>query len=400
MFRTISRMAGFSRGFTGGWRGWTIRPKHVFRAGFLTSAVSAYPVAAYFGLVPQNINTAVQWVSGGAATATTSWLPGVSNSPSAAKLGESPGQPTSAGEVAKDIVDTIEKVGSQALASTLQPKTPQPSQNTYQTSAIPTNSYSGNGYPPGYGANYGYPGATYAQGDIACYFSPGGGCTEAVVNEIRQARQQIFVQAYSFTSVPIANALVEAHNRGVAVYIVLDKSQKTEQYSGADFVAHAGIPTLIDSAHAIAHNKVMLIDHQTIITGSFNFTTSAEKSNAENLLIIRGRADLYQAYENNFRHHYEHSQPYQGRGTTSAPTRSFMPTTNGGPNNYQGSNNYAGPSNYATPYGYPQNSNYNQGNYSQGNYGQGNYEYGGHNHGPAAYPQVAAPQSYGPSGYR
>jgi phosphatidylserine/phosphatidylglycerophosphate/cardiolipin synthase-like enzyme len=305
----------------------------------------------------------------------------------------------SAGEVAKDIVDTIEKVGSQAIANTLHPNAPQPGATAFQASAYPGNSYPANGYPPGgypngyapgYGGSYGYPGVSYAQGDIACYFSPGGGCTEAIVNEIRQARQQIFVQAYSFTSVPIANALVEAHNRGVAVYIVLDKSQKTEQYSGADFVAHAGIPTLIDSAHAIAHNKVMLIDHQTIITGSFNFTKSAEQSNAENLLIIRGRADLYQAYENNFRHHYEHSQPYQGRGTTSAPTRSFMPTSNGGQNHYAGSGNHA------VPYGYPQDN-----PYHSGNYGQGNYEYGGHDHGPAASsPQMAAPPSYGPSGYR
>jgi phosphatidylserine/phosphatidylglycerophosphate/cardiolipin synthase-like enzyme len=384
MFRTISRMFGFSRA----WRGFTIRPKHVFRAGFLTSAISAYPVAAYFGLVPQNINSAVQWFTGAGAAATTSLLPGTDAS---SKFGQTPGLSPSAEKVAKDIVTTIEDIGAQAVANTLTP-------NSYPTSAYPTAANPGAvnppagypyNYPPGYaGANYGNAGANYgyAPGDIACYFSPGGGCTEAVVNEIRQARQQIFVQAYSFTSVPIANALVEAHNRGVAVYIVLDKSQKTEQYSGADFVAHAGIPTLIDSAHAIAHNKVMLIDHQTLITGSFNFTTSAEKSNAENLLIIRGRPDLYQAYENNFRHHYEHSQPYQGRGATTAPTRSFMPTTNNyAPNNLPATNNYA------APYGYP----------PSNNYSQGNYDYGNHDHGPsAAYPQMAAPQSYAPAGYR
>ena len=101
----------------------------------------------------------------------------------------------------------------------------------------------------------------------------------------------------------------------------LGKSQKTEKYSGADFVANAGIPTLIDSVHAIAHNKIMLIDGLTIITGSFNFTTNAEQHNAENLLIIRNRPDLYRAYENNFRHHYEHSQPYQGRGAGSPPAK-------------------------------------------------------------------------------
>jgi phosphatidylserine/phosphatidylglycerophosphate/cardiolipin synthase-like enzyme len=186
------------------------------------------------------------------------------------------------------------------------------------------------------------------------------------------------VQAYSFTSVPIANALVEAHNRGVAVYIVLDKSQKSEQYSSADFVAHAGIPTLIDSAHAIAHNKVMLIDRQTIITGSFNFTTSAEKSNAENLLVIRNRPDLYQSYENNFRHHYEHSQPYQGRSNAAPPAHSHMPTTNYGPSNNGSPNNY-GPANYAAPNGYPQ---------------PHNNEYA-----PTPYPQTASP-SYPTAPYR
>jgi phosphatidylserine/phosphatidylglycerophosphate/cardiolipin synthase-like enzyme len=182
-----------------------------------------------------------------------------------------------------------------------------------------SNPYAATGGNAGTYQTTAYPNANYGYADIACYFSPTGGCTDAVVTAIRQARQQILVQAYSFTSVPIANALVEAHQRGVAVFIVLDKSQRTEQYSGADYVAHAGIPTYIDAAHAIAHNKIMLIDGQTLITGSFNFTTNAEQNNAENLLVIRNRPDLYQAYENNFRHHYEHSQPYQGRGVGGHP---------------------------------------------------------------------------------
>ncbi len=84
--------------------------------------------------------------------------------------------------------------------------------------------------------------------------------------------RSILMQAYSFTSAPIAKALVEARERGVEVTAILDKSQRTEQYSSADFVLHAGIPTYIDDKHAIAHNKIMLIDGRTIITGSFNFT--------------------------------------------------------------------------------------------------------------------------------
>lgn len=81
---------------------------------------------------------------------------------------------------------------------------------------------------------------------------------------------------------------------------MLDKSQKTEKYSSADFVSHAGIPTFIDSKHKIAHNKIMIIDRNTLITGSFNFTKSAEENNAENLLILKGNKPLVERYIQNF----------------------------------------------------------------------------------------------------
>src|SRR5712692_9265713 len=118
---------------------------------------------------------------------------------------------------------------------------------------------------------------------VAVYFSPNGGATEAVVRELNTAQTQVLMQAYSFTSAPIAKALVEAHKRGVKILAVLDKSNETEKYSAATFLANAGIQTLIDDQHAIAHNKVMVLDSATILTGSFNFTQQAEKRNAENL---------------------------------------------------------------------------------------------------------------------
>jgi phosphatidylserine/phosphatidylglycerophosphate/cardiolipin synthase-like enzyme len=122
---------------------------------------------------------------------------------------------------------------------------------------------------------------------IEVYFSPRGGCTEAVVQEIDAAKTRILVQAYSFTSAPIAKALVDARERGVDVRVILDESQRGEKYSSADFVQQASIPVWIDTKHAIAHNKVMVIDGEVVITGSFNFTKAAEESNAENLLVIR-----------------------------------------------------------------------------------------------------------------
>jgi phosphatidylserine/phosphatidylglycerophosphate/cardiolipin synthase-like enzyme len=151
------------------------------------------------------------------------------------------------------------------------------------------------------------------EGDIACYFSPHGGCTEAVVRELDAAKETVLVQAYSFTSTPIAKALIEAHRRGVKITVILDKSNRKDNYSAADFVAHADIPCYIDAQHSIAHNKVILIDGRTIITGSFNFTKAAETSNAENLLVIHNHPQLFAAYETNFKKHLAHSEAYAGR---------------------------------------------------------------------------------------
>jgi phosphatidylserine/phosphatidylglycerophosphate/cardiolipin synthase-like enzyme len=150
-------------------------------------------------------------------------------------------------------------------------------------------------------------------GTVEVFFSPNGGATESIVREIGKARNEILVQAYSFTSKPIAKALLDAHRRGVKVVAVLDKSQRTERYSGATFLVNAGIPVYIDDQHAIAHNKIMIIDRQTLITGSFNFTRAAEERNAENLLVLKGNPQLVEKYLKNFEEHKGHSEPYAGR---------------------------------------------------------------------------------------
>jgi len=155
---------------------------------------------------------------------------------------------------------------------------------------------------------------------IAIHFSPRGGCTEAVVDENDRAATSILVQAFSFTSAPIDKALVEAHQRGVQVQVILDKSQETEKYSSGDFLLHAGIPTLVDGRHAIAHNKVMILDGNTVITGSFNFTKQAEESNAENLLVIRDAA-IAAEYASNWQQHALHSTPYERRQPNESRTK-------------------------------------------------------------------------------
>ena len=149
--------------------------------------------------------------------------------------------------------------------------------------------------------------------DIQVYFSPDGGCTEAIVRELGKAKSTVLVQAYSFTSAPIAKALVDAEKRGVKIQVILDKRERREKYTEADFLLHAGVPTWIDAKHAIAHNKVMVIDSHTILTGSFNFTKAAEENNAENLVVIDDAA-LAEKYTVNFQKHLAHSEKYEGKG--------------------------------------------------------------------------------------
>ena len=156
--------------------------------------------------------------------------------------------------------------------------------------------------------------ATAGAADIQVYFSPRGGCTEAIVENLGRAKSTVLVQAYSFTSAPIAKALVDAKKRGVNVQVILDKSQRTERYSSADFVAHAGIPTFIDARHSIAHNKIIIIDGRTVLTGSFNFSKAAEESNAENLLVIQDAA-IAAKYSANWKSHLQHAEAYAGKGT-------------------------------------------------------------------------------------
>jgi phospholipase D-like protein len=145
---------------------------------------------------------------------------------------------------------------------------------------------------------------------IEVCFAPrlSGGCdpTGSIVRAVDQAHKQVLVQAYEFTSAAIAKSVVDAQKRGLDVRVILDKSNLHEGYSSATFFQHEGVPLLIDSMHAIAHNKIIILDGETVITGSFNFTKSAETRNAENLVIIHDPV-LAAQYLQNWKIHAAHS---------------------------------------------------------------------------------------------
>lgn len=149
--------------------------------------------------------------------------------------------------------------------------------------------------------------------DAEVAFSPHAGATEAVVRVIGEARHSVHLAAYGFTSRPIAQALVEAHKRGVEVEAVLDRSNASVTHSKAGELAQAGIPVRLDSHYAIMHDKFIVVDGVTVETGSFNFTTAAERSNAENVLILRAEPEVAGRYETEWSRLWTESQDLGAR---------------------------------------------------------------------------------------
>lgn len=135
-----------------------------------------------------------------------------------------------------------------------------------------------------------------ASSQIQVCFSPEGNCEKQVIKAIQSAKTQILVQAYAFTSPSISQALIEAYQKGITVKVLYDHSQVKSSHSKIPELQQAGILTKVDQTKGLAHNKVMIIDHSFILTGSFNWTRAANTKNAENLLLIHNPV-LAQIYE-------------------------------------------------------------------------------------------------------
>jgi phosphatidylserine/phosphatidylglycerophosphate/cardiolipin synthase-like enzyme len=156
-----------------------------------------------------------------------------------------------------------------------------------------------------------------ATGSVEALFTPWDDAEGAIVRVLGEARKSIHVQAYLLTSRSIANALQEAIARGVTVEILADKEMVTKgDNSLIPRLAAAGIPVWLETRYAVAHNKVLLIDaagaHGTVITGSYNFTWSAQARNAENLLILRDNPALVKRYLDNWQRHRDDAEKMSG----------------------------------------------------------------------------------------
>lgn len=118
-------------------------------------------------------------------------------------------------------------------------------------------------------------------------FTPGENCERHILKLIYAAKHTVRMQSYTFTSYAIAHALVTMKRRGVDVQVIMDKTQfQCQFFSQRNYLIKHGIKVYEDYKPNIAHNKVIIIDGSTVETGSYNYTVSAHKYNAENVLIL------------------------------------------------------------------------------------------------------------------
>jgi phosphatidylserine/phosphatidylglycerophosphate/cardiolipin synthase-like enzyme len=146
-------------------------------------------------------------------------------------------------------------------------------------------------------------------------FVPQQNCEQFVVEAIKRlGTKRILVQAYGFTSPPILQALADAKtaDKTREVRVILDDSNEQERYTGATFMINHGVPVLIDHEPAIAHSKIMIFDECHVLTGSFNFTTSAQRRNTENVILVENDCEVGKDYIANWKTRESLSRPYAG----------------------------------------------------------------------------------------
>lgn len=144
--------------------------------------------------------------------------------------------------------------------------------------------------------------------EAAVFFSPNGGAEDAIVRSIDGAKSRIRMQAFLFSNKEITQALIRAHQRGVKVDVLIDKKMPKKKPNTTEDLIEAGVPTFFDTAHRTAHDKIIIVDDDIVLTGSFNFVKVAETKNGENFLILKSKP-LAQEYVTNWEKHFAHSVP-------------------------------------------------------------------------------------------
>jgi len=148
------------------------------------------------------------------------------------------------------------------------------------------------------------------EAEIVTLFSPEDSCGLAIQKYISEAEDYVFLAMYYFTLRRLAQELADAHKRGIEVRVFLDSKQRVEKYAKGRFLEKRGIEVKYrgDETSGYMHSKFCVIDDRVVITGSFNWTVSADLKNDENLIIIES-TDVAKSYKNYFNRLWEGKIP-------------------------------------------------------------------------------------------
>jgi phosphatidylserine/phosphatidylglycerophosphate/cardiolipin synthase-like enzyme len=152
-----------------------------------------------------------------------------------------------------------------------------------------------------------YPRAQVGAANIEVYYSPEDGVAKYVLQRLKAAKTNIRFLAFSYTADDIASTMIAQKQAGLVVQGVFEKQNASG--SGAEYakLKSGGVDVLEDGNCYILHHKVIIIDERTVITGSYNFTGSAERDNDENLVIVDDPV-LARAYLDEFERVYAQAQ--------------------------------------------------------------------------------------------
>jgi phosphatidylserine/phosphatidylglycerophosphate/cardiolipin synthase-like enzyme len=134
---------------------------------------------------------------------------------------------------------------------------------------------------------------------LGVYFCPEDSCSARIVREIEDANNYVYIAAYIFTHEALADAVARAEARGVEVKVLLERENASSGYSRKRVLVNSGAEVREDLNPALMHNKFCVIDGRLVITGSFNYTFSADTKNDENLVFIRS-GETAQRYRQKF----------------------------------------------------------------------------------------------------
>lgn len=130
--------------------------------------------------------------------------------------------------------------------------------------------------------------------EIKTFFSPRGGTQQAILEELRNAKSSIKFMAFAFTEKNMGQVLIEKKKQGLKVEGVFDTCL-IDKYSNYSQFRENKILSLKDGNQALLHHKTFIIDDETVITGSYNFSNSAENSNNEDTIIVKSK-DFAKSY--------------------------------------------------------------------------------------------------------